>query len=385
MLSGVLPEVHGNIPGNGGSLYTGPTLAEIAGKSGLATGAFIGGITLQDSMCGLSRGFDHYDDDFAFHTADTRPGAQVTASAIRWIEDQTGPYFAFVHLFDAHSPYTPVAPWDTRYDPDYTGDVTGSLADLGIHGGGSGRPMKARDLAHVMALYDGELSQLDSLLGRLLATAGPKAVVVITSDHGESFEHGYYFNHRAALWDSVLRVPWLVRGPGVPSGLVIEDPVSLIDLTPTVLALAGLPTDTRMQGESRVPLLLGTGGGAELHYALTDPWMPDPQFAVRTATTKVIWQTDGTQVYNLATDPQERTATADVPPDLMDARDRYNTLVDSLSKHQTQAPMQSRFTSPEESERLKALGYVDPNRPPANGPPGPPPNGPVVAPKSEHH
>ncbi len=374
MLSGVLPQVHGNIPGNGGSVYRGPTLAELAGHAGLQTGAIIGGITLQDSMCGLARGFDTYDDDFDFHRADTRPGRDVTAAAVRWIGAQTGPYFAFVHYFDAHSPYTPSPPWDTRYDPDYAGSVTGSLEDLGIHGGGGGADLAARDLAHVVALYDGELSELDALLAPVLEAAGPDALVVVTSDHGESFEHGYYFNHRAGLWDSVLRVPWLIRGPGVTAGLVVDTPVSLIDLAPTVAELAGWSSDARMQGESRAPWLQGQAAAGVPHYALTDPWMPDPQFAVRTPDTKVIWQSDATLVYDLGLDPQELRADDQVPPALASARTDHAGLVDSLSAHQASAPKQDRFISPEDRARLEALGYVDPAQG-RQGPPGPPPAG----------
>lgn len=380
MMSGVLPQVHGNIPGNGGSLYQGPTLAELAAEAGLATGAIIGGITLQDGMCGLARGFDHYDDDYAFHRADTRPGEDVTQAAVRWIESQTGPYFAFVHYFDAHSPYTPGPPWDAAYDPDYAGSITGSMADLGIHGGGGGAELAADDLAHVVALYDGELSELDALLAPVLAAAGDDAIVVITADHGESFEHGYYFNHRAGLWDSVLRVPWLMRGPGVPVGKVVYEPVSLIDLLPTVTTLAGLPSDARVQGHDRGSLMAGARARPSPHYAMTDPWMPDPQFAVRTTAHKIIWQADGTLVYDLVRDPTESEPDVSVPSDLADARATHDRSVALLSAHQTAPPQQDRFISQQDRQKLEALGYMDPagghrgpqGPPPGGGPPGPP-------------
>lgn len=367
MLSGVLPQVHGNIPANGGSLYTGPTLAELAGQAGLATGAFIGGLTLQDSMCGLSRGFDHYDDWFDFRSADTRPGPQVVQAATAWMGAQDGPWFAFVHFFDAHSPYTPEAPWDTRYDPDYTGTITGELADLGVQGGTGGRSLPQPDLDHVVALYDGELSQLDGVLAPLLAAAGDDTIVVVTSDHGESFEHDYFFNHRAGLWDSVLRVPWLIRGPGVAPGTVVDIPVSLIDLVPTVTELAGLPGDRRVQGLSRVGLLRGESGSPRPHCALTDPWMPEPQFAVRTPATKVIWQPRASLVYDLASDPLERQPGSTVPAALEQARQACQDRVTSLASHQAAAPQRGPMLSPEERARLEALGYVD--RPPEGTPP----------------
>ena len=111
MLTGALPEVHGNVPATGNSRFTGPTLAERLKASGYATAAFIGGETLSDQSTGLSRGFDLYDDAYEWDRSDLkRPGTEVAARATGWIAEQTGPYFAFVHFFDAHFPYTPAAP-----------------------------------------------------------------------------------------------------------------------------------------------------------------------------------------------------------------------------------------------------------------------------------
>jgi arylsulfatase len=364
MLSGVLPEVHGNVPASGGSRYTGPTLAELTARHGYATAAFIGGVTLTDQSSGLSRGFETYDDQFPLDAADMkRPGAQVTAAAAAWIREQSGPYFAFVHYFDAHFPYTPAPPWDTAYDPDYAGDLTGSDADLRPYRDG-GRTPSPEDLAHVLALYDGELSELDALLAGVLEAAGPDAIVVITADHGESFEHDYYFNHRAGLWDGVLRVPWLIAGPGVPAGQVIPSQVGLIDVTPTVLALAGLPADARMQGRARLTDTAHDPDGVV--FSITDPWMPQPQFARRTLAEKCIQQPDRTLRYDLLADPAETSALDG--PDC--ARDGYARLIAALSGSQVPEPQTGRALSDEECARLEALGYTTCQEP---GPPGPPP------------
>ena len=111
---------------------------------------------------------------------------------------QTGPFFAFVHYFDAHFPYTPQAPWDTRYDPDYKGTLDGRDRSLDPYRRGEATP-SPRDVEHILALYDGELSELDAALAPLLAAIPQDAVVIITADHGESFEHDYWFNHRGAF------------------------------------------------------------------------------------------------------------------------------------------------------------------------------------------
>lgn len=358
MLSGILPELHGNVPANRGSRCTVPTLAEIARKSGLPTAAFIGGVTLTDSASGLSRGFDVYDDQFPLDTRDMRrPGREVTRRAVNWMQQQDGPYFTFVHYFDAHFPYTPPPPWDTRYDPDYTGSITGSDADLRPYRDG-GREPNARDVEHILALYDGELSELDALIAPVIDAAGEDAIVMVTADHGESFEHGYYFNHRAGLWDSITRVPWLIAGPGVPAGAVVAEQVGLTDVTPTALALMGLPADARVQGASRVGLLQGSGDGASVVYAITDPWMHDFQFSARTMQHKIIERDgSGVAVYDLVEDPREDAPSASGPPQLMAAQGHYQRLIADMKGCQVTLddapPMTHR-----ECTRLQALGYV---------------------------
>lgn len=379
MHSGVQPEAHGNAPANGGSLYRGPTVAEIASRHGYSTAAFVGGITLTDQSCGLARGFATYDDRFAPDAADMkRPGAEVTRLAVDWIRAQQGPYFAFVHYFDAHFPYTPTSPWDTRYDPAYTGTLTGTDRDLDEFRLGRKVPT-AEQVAHVLALYDGELSELDTLLAPLLAAIGPDTVVLITADHGESFEHNYWFNHRAGLWDGVVRVPLLLRAPGMPAGLTLSQQVGLIDVAPTLLTLAGLPVDARMQGRDLSGLREESEGGRERVYSLTDPFLSGPQWAVRTPTWKVIEQPDGVLYYDLLEDPQELQSRAGHPTEaLAAARAAYRAELHAAEQHQAPAP-QGRAISPEEQERLEALGYVVsgevPTPPQVQPPPGQPPPG----------
>ncbi len=354
MFSGVAPELHGNAPGNRGSLWTGPTVAEIAQKEGYTTKAVIGGVTLTDASCGFARGFDDFDDDFELDRADMRrPGKQVTEAALAWLDErQEGErWMLFVHYFDAHFPYTPPAPWDSKYDPDYDGGLGGTDADLDPFRSGEREPAR-RDLEHVLALYDGELSELDAIIAPLLSGVPEDTVVVVTSDHGESFEHGYWFNHRDGLWDSVLRVPLVIRAPGLGEER-FEEQVGLVDVAPTVLSLAGLPTDARMQGAdtSRAP-------SRPCHYARTDPWRPgDKQFAWRTNEWKVIDQGVDVLAYDLVGDAAEETAvTAPAGPC---SQEDYEAWIDPLREHQTTAPPPPGM-SPEECRRLEKLGYLEP-------------------------
>lgn len=353
MMTGVLPEVHGNVPANGGSIYTGPTLAEIGKSQGYATAAFIGGVTMTDQSSGFSRGFDVYDDKFPFKIEDmSRDGYEVTQRAVQWLQKQKSPYFVFVHYFDAHFPYTPK---QNLYDPDYNGQIDGSDAILRPYRDGAKVPSQ-RDIEHVLALYDAEITELDEKIAPILKLADENTIVVVTSDHGESFSHDYYFNHRGGLWDEITHVPLLIS---YSAQIKISQQVGLIDLLPTVLELANLPQDKRMQGKSRLDLVRQPAQrkGQEYVYSITDPWMPDPQFAVRAEQWKWIKQSNhGDLVYDLGQDPFETVSLKEVPKELQPREKNYLELIKGMKAWQVEAP-QRRKISDEECKRLMLLGY----------------------------
>jgi len=360
MFTGALPAVHGNVPACGGSRYTGPTLAERLQSEGYATAAFIGGETLINHTSGLARGFGLYDDEYRWNMDDLkRPGAQISSAAISWMQSQKKPFFAFVHYFDAHFPYTPAAPWDTKYDPDYRGDLTGSDADLRPYRDGAKTPTP-EDLAHILALYDGELSELDAIISPLLQAAGDQTLVIITSDHGESFEHGYWFNHKDALWEGVLRVPWLVRGPGVAAGKNVKVPVELVDMTPTVLGLLGLPPLEGVHGVDRSPELKGTASSSIVRpaHSITDPFQDHPQIAIRSSGAKLLIKDEVGIRYNLLTDPLELDPAPVDSAVSTAAVDTYQQRLTPVVTRWQGAELPVKFRDLGEMERLNALGYV---------------------------
>ncbi|MSQ00591.1 MAG: hypothetical protein EXR71_01700 [Myxococcales bacterium] len=244
-----------------------PLLAERLHRAGWATAAFVSAYVL-DSDLGFSRGFSVYDDDFGLFPGARelfvsraldmahrhrdpdwvleRRGGLTTDRALAWLQTQTGPWFAWVHLFDAHGPYAPPPPWDTAYyagdprDPSHTSmrDVTHVARYLlpslvGI-----------TDLNYVLSQYDGEVSYADRQLGRLMDAVPANTIVVAIGDHGESLgEHGVWFNHGDDLYETSLRVPFAIRWPGRLAPRLIQSPVEGSDLAPILLGLMGLPTD----------------------------------------------------------------------------------------------------------------------------------------------
>jgi arylsulfatase A-like enzyme/tetratricopeptide (TPR) repeat protein len=206
------------------------TVAERFRAAGYATGAVIGAAVL-DAEFGLAQGFDDYDAEVPKHRAASagffeRPAATVTDAALAWLRKTDRPFFLWVHYYDVHADHHPPEPFATRF-----------------HG----------------RLYDGEVGYVDRELGRLLAgleSGGRLAgtVVAVTSDHGEGLgDHGEA-SHSYLIYDSVLHVPLIVAGPGLPAGRRVTGVAANTGLAATLLRLAGLPALARTDVGDLSPL-----------------------------------------------------------------------------------------------------------------------------------
>ena len=216
------------------------------------------------SEFGLARGFDLFDESL-IAGGETNPiAAQVVDRALERIDAApAGPYFAFLHFFDPHWDYTPPPPYDTRFArPDYRGPVDGTLRSMMPYFV-SGRRMPGADLQHLVDLYDGEIAYLDAQIGRLLTELRARGrlentVVVFTSDHGEEFQEHGMLGRGKTLYGEQTRIPLIVYGaPGARAGERRTDLASLVDVAPTLLALAKAPPLAQAQGtallERRLP------------------------------------------------------------------------------------------------------------------------------------
>jgi len=204
---------------------------------------------------------------------------QVTAAVISRVKNlvrDRRPWFLFTHFFDPHCDYVPPPPYDTRFDPDYAGAITGSGCLAGPEvghpdpdrPGGFIRELGERDLGHVVALYEGEVAWVDGHVKRILRALDSlslttNTLVIVVSDHGEEFfDHGG-IGHRRTLYEEVVRVPMLLRLPGVlPQGAAVRGPVSATDILPTVLDILGIPHATTPGSASFLPLIRGTAEAA---------------------------------------------------------------------------------------------------------------------------
>jgi arylsulfatase A-like enzyme/Flp pilus assembly protein TadD len=240
ILTGLYPDRHG-VRDNGAARLPddAETLAEILRSAGWNTAGFLAAVPLERRY-GTAQGFDLYDDAFVQDPVagdllnrlytDQRPADVVVDAALPWIRGAaTGPdpFFAWIHFFDPHSPQQP---------PSHIAARVRSSP------------------------YDGEVAFVDEQIGRLLDGLGDvveRCVVLVTADHGESLGEHDESSHGFFVYDASMRVPWIMAGPDLPSGRRVDDPVSLVQIMPTLLDLLGLPIPDDLDGTSTLPLLAG--------------------------------------------------------------------------------------------------------------------------------
>jgi len=268
MLTGLDPIAHGVMNDSMQLSESAQTLASRLSAAGYATGAFTDG-GFVSARYGFDRGFDVFDDERASGGPNGFP--RLMPEALDWLDDQgDDDVFLFLHTFDPHAPYDEVAPEilaEFRERP-----VEPDPRDPGMHWlGFLHKQVKVgvknySRMGHLLNDYDAGIHEADQHLGQLfdaIRAAGrwDDALIIITSDHGESFlDHGLHVGHGLLLNDSELQVPLIVRLPGaVGAGKRFDELVGLVDIPRTVMEVVGLSPDEDLQGESLVGLVNGFG------------------------------------------------------------------------------------------------------------------------------
>lgn len=205
-------------------------LPEVLRRHGYRTAAFVSAWPLKTRLTHLSRWFDRYDEELPRRyqlVNSMRDAEDVTPAAIRWLEDNRGvPFFLWVHYFDPHSPY----------------EFRAKFSKL-TRTGGPAQPAANAEMRDRIQRYDSEVAYTDYWVGRLLAALDrlemrDSTLVVLTADHGESLGEHSYVGHGRHLYNNIVHIPLIFRFPGrIAGGEVEERPVSLLDITPTILDL----------------------------------------------------------------------------------------------------------------------------------------------------
>ncbi len=345
-LTGRYPgEILGDDPATFGIPEGVPSLAEEMAALGYRTAGFIANPTLHDGN-GLGRGFE------TFHSPQGMAALELHADsvnrrAIPWLHaHRDEPFFLYVHYIDPHDPY---------WNPDLVDgrspwfEDPGGMSGRWVHGVYSGKlPIDDLDrtVEHFTALYDSEIRYVDRALGELL-DAIPEEVladtlIVLTSDHGEElYDHGGW-KHGHTLYEDQIHVPLIVRWDGrIPEGSRLPGTVRLLDVTPTLLEAAGGEAPASWQGRSLLPSLTGgeplpraaayaenlqvgplraaavADGRKLILFNQTEPF--DPANPLQEHLYEVDLERLGpVEMYDLASDPGERTNLAPTPEGVPD-------------------------------------------------------------------
>jgi arylsulfatase A-like enzyme len=374
VLSGLYPSHHGVVlPGDRLPPDLQPWLPELLSRSGYET-LGISQWLLGGDPFGLERGFE----SFYLDIRQTEKNPSCTSRWFLWHhllqrQHPDKPLFAYLHVVDPHALYRPRGE-DGRFARELPGTLPARLYDPNAFlASGLGR--NPADVEHLRALYDGEVHAADRAFGTfvdLLKFFGlyDRSLIVLLGDHGEEFyEHGG-FDHGRTLYDELLRVPLIVKLPrSQQAGTRVAVAVSLIDVAPTIAALAGVAAaEASFDG---IPL--PTAGRATAGRAGDAP--PRPIFAathagavnlraVRQGALKCIENVGrvdrfsrpapAIQLFDLAADPGERSP---LPPS--DVRfERCRALLRRAPPGGSPEKVPARALSPEAQARLRALGYI---------------------------
>ncbi|MCI0625604.1 MAG: sulfatase-like hydrolase/transferase [Acidobacteria bacterium] len=346
MMTGLDPLVH-KVRDTGGFVLEDSflTLAEILREQGWKTAAFVGASVLGKQF-GLNQGFEVYDDQMtkpepgmAAPEYPERRAAVVVDRALEWFAgNRQSPVFLWVHLYDPHAPYDPPAKFKKRY---------------------RGRP------------YDGEVAYTDQEVGRLIervrkALSPAQLLVAVLADHGESLsEHGEY-SHGVFIYDSTLRIPFILSGPGVPSGVRVKSQARTTDLLPTLLELLGGNPAQPCQGTSLVPAFNGKPVATlpayieTLHPKISMGWAE--LRGIRTNKWKYI-RAPRPELYDLESDPSERRNVIDKFESEAEDLGRKLTALLPGGPNAAHEEIQFRVIGNKTEEQLRSLGYVSTGRP----------------------
>ncbi|MFH1998194.1 MAG: sulfatase [Planctomycetota bacterium] len=341
------------------------TLAERLKKAGYHTGAVVSN-TLAGPTYGHDQGYDSflcepykavpkeapYGDErlWPAFTAD-----QVTDKALEWLKTARKPFFLHVHYTDPHDPYIPPAAWRNKFlenrqplDIDLLLEENFTHADL-----------SPEELDRLRAGYEGEIAFADHEIGRLIDQLPDHTLVAFTGDHGEEFlEHGGFL-HGNSLFQELLRIPLIFKGADLPEGVQILEPVSHVDITPTLVDAACIPLDPGFSGFSLLPFMRSR----------SQPPLSRPLFSVlesrtdrRIAVKEGDWRFEvhpekrSVFLYNLKLDPRELKNVA------MEHTDLVKSFIDSVKNRNSRlmaAPeMKDKEVQKEREAILRNLGYI---------------------------
>jgi arylsulfatase A-like enzyme len=343
------------------------TLAEILQGKGYATAAFVSTLVL-NARYGLNQGFQTYDD---ISDGKQRAAEITITKAVRWLQNHCNDqFFLFVHLFDPHIPYDAPVSFRRSFNapPQKTPPICGFVADPG--------QLTTDIIRKTIAAYDAEIAYADWAIGELLRKLEQldlkeNTIIIVVSDHGESLGellkcYGYAFDHGEFLYFHQLHIPMIIRLPGMASSgkeVVHTNPVSILDIMPTILGLLQIKPPVPMAGHSLIPIIRGESISNNAVFSerrtfktAPKPYLQGEDYSIIEGKRHLIFSTiRDSELYNLIDDPRE---ISDLRQELNKTDILTSKLQIWLKRYQ---PLFDRSGFEEDGgriEQLRSLGYV---------------------------
>jgi arylsulfatase A-like enzyme len=372
LLTGLYPSGHGVTDVRNPLPASAHPLAVRLAAHGYRTAGVVSNVQLTNADGNaMGRGFARYVEIAGGPRDVSTPAVTEQAiRALRGLARADGPFFLLAHYFDPHADYRRHPP--VGFAARRAGRLDGSqpIEELQNELLGSLDPA---EVAFLRDLYDEEIRFTDAGIGRLLRTLdelglAENTLVVFTADHGEEFlEHGW-LGHVRSLYEELIRVPLIVRDPAaVELPRVVETPVSLVSLTPTLLELLGIPAEGSFDGPSLAGVIARGGEPedapvyAEVSYVpLVLPYSRKRTFkkAVVAGGFKLVedGESGRRELYDLGADPTEHTDLGAARPELADG------LAALLERFAARGGPDAgrRELSEAERQQLRELGYLGP-------------------------
>lgn len=404
ILTSLYPSTHGvsDMPDRIPASIT--TLAEAFRGAGYATFA-TSSVPFTGKLTNLQQGVDVQHERASVDElpkGSAKTARVFTDRLLGWLDERgEEPFFALLHLFDPHSPFEPLPPYERLWmEPDVMAEHRADMETVKAHIASPFMilqgvlPTQAeidasgvdpeRYVEREKVWYDASIRAMDVEIGRLIERLeerglADRTLVALVSDHGEEFlEHGRHFHGKNA-YGEMINVPLMLWWPGVIPATEVETTVQTIDLMPTLLELSRIQVPERAQGQSLLPLLARKKAPGELG------WQPRPAFAERALAPaafndgdpgracraivdgdwKLIHNTEGrddlpeVELYHHRRDPLDRVDVAAEHPEVVGRlKARLATWHESAVAARVE-PEADAEVSPAELQQLRALGYVE--------------------------
>lgn len=319
------------------------TLAEIMKREGYFTGAISNNAGIS-KLYQFDQGFDSFNEKCT-NAWRLKSAECMTSQILTWLEkNYNSPFLLYLHYMDPHAPYNPPSPFKEMLNKSGEGDVD-----------------------RITSHYDEEIRYVDYHLGILLSKLeelgiDDNTLLIIMADHGEEFyEHGR-LGHIHTVYEELIKVPLIFRFPGLLSGgKIIKGIVRSIDISPTIMDIAGIAKFKDMEGVSLLPLLIGRDQELKLTaLSETGKLGGKGKISLRSNRWKLVsdYSISKIELYDLQNDPYETNNLSAEEFELAgDLLKLMNNIQKSFAVFEYSSEEKVKIDQ-ETRERLRSLGYI---------------------------